>query len=151
MHSNLWQYISQLFYCSLVGLPAQKAVFNFFRENRAIFNFKTRIFSINSSKQLDCGVIYSFLLRMTHVLEFWLCFDWLTSLSLLLFGVVCPKHLAWVANSKLLDWITVENLLLIFHLNWQNIFFNFKTLNLQSSVKYRGAPLKQYIFWCLVI
>ena len=77
-----------------LGLSAHKAVFNFFREkNRAIFNFKTLIFRLNSSKQLDCGVIYSFLLRMTHVLEFWFCFDRLMSSSLLLLGVVCPKHL----------------------------------------------------------
>ena len=79
-----------------LGLSAHKAVFNFFREkNRAIFNFKTLIFRLNSSKQLDRGVIfiYLFLLRMTHVLEFWFCFDRLMSSSLLLLGVVCPKHL----------------------------------------------------------
>ena len=35
---------------SCKGLPAHKAVFNFFNDNKAIFNFKTAIFTLNSSK-----------------------------------------------------------------------------------------------------
>ena len=33
-----------------MGVPAHKAIFNFFNDNKAIFIFKLAIFNLNSSK-----------------------------------------------------------------------------------------------------